>query len=240
MSAVYSRLIRSQTIHSSRFIHRSFSSGGDVPSGGGGGGRSGSGVAGATSTKLLSQLLKFMEGIGGGASNSVILATNRPQELDPALLSRCAASVRFELPSAEQRLAIWRRYAKQLSPEDLQELAEDSEGMAGRDIKRSAELAERRHTAGLQRSGLLSSEDDVTPPPIEQYLHALEERQDGVLAMQSGAAAAAASSQQRAAATGSNRGGGGHQASPRDRGSKQQQRQAQAQAEERRGDRIRI
>ena len=48
-----------------------------------------------------------------------------------------------------------------------------------------AELAERRHTAELQRQGVMRPEL-VTPPPVSLYVQALEERAGGVLALQSG------------------------------------------------------
>jgi len=62
---------------------------------------------------LLSTFLKFLEGMQGATGTTVILATNRPQVLDAALLSRCGAVVDFPLPNASQRAAIWALYAKQ-------------------------------------------------------------------------------------------------------------------------------
>jgi SpoVK/Ycf46/Vps4 family AAA+-type ATPase len=62
---------------------------------------------------LLSTFLKFLEGMQGATGTTVILATNRPQVLDAALLSRCGAVVEFPLPNARQRAAIWALYAKQ-------------------------------------------------------------------------------------------------------------------------------
>ena len=59
--------------------------------------------------KLLSSLLKWLEGMEGGAQRSVILASNRAEQLDPALLSRCAGTVALELPDARQRRAILQR-----------------------------------------------------------------------------------------------------------------------------------
>jgi SpoVK/Ycf46/Vps4 family AAA+-type ATPase len=141
------------------------------------------GTTSSIGSKLLSQVLKFVEGIAGGARNSVIFATNRPQELDPALLSRCAASVRFELPDAAQRAAIVKRYAKQLSDDDVGAVVARSDGMSGRDIKRAAEVAERRHAAALQRAGV-TDPAAATPPPLAEYVAALEERAAGVLALQ--------------------------------------------------------
>lgn len=141
------------------------------------------GATSSISSKLLSQLLKFIEGVQGGASNSVILATNRPDDLDPALLSRCAATVQFDLPGDAQRAAIWQRYAKQLAPAETAAAVRASAGMSGRDIKRACEVAERRHVAELQRAGI-TDPSRVTPPPLALYTRALEERSEGVLALQ--------------------------------------------------------
>lgn len=169
--------------------------------------------------KLLSQMLTFLEGIQGSNSNvTVILATNRPGELDPALLSRCASSITFRLPDERQRDAIWQRYAKHLSKEQRAVLVEESEGTSGRDIKKAAELAERRHTAAVLRqrereggtageagrggaadttaaaggggataAGAKASSSaaeplSLSPPTLDEYLEAVEERLDSGLA----------------------------------------------------------
>jgi SpoVK/Ycf46/Vps4 family AAA+-type ATPase len=117
------------------------------------------------------KMLRFMEGMTGAAKVSIIFASNRPgrvnlrtldeyapsfytraEDLDSALLSRCAGVVRFELPTAEQRRQIWRFYAKQYTDDSassaasattdqvtwspLDRLVMQTEGMTARDIKR--------------------------------------------------------------------------------------------------------
>lgn len=142
----------------------------------------------------------------GQADHSVIFASNRADQLDPALLSRCASSVTFDLPDDAQRAAIWKRYAKHLKSEEIERLVQESEGFSGRDVKRVCEVAERRHCAALQRAGVLppppsqsSGEpkepnisggssasvmrDRITPPPITVYVDATEERWEGVLSI---------------------------------------------------------
>jgi len=42
----------------------------------------------------------------------VICATNRKKDLDPALISRTDITIRFELPDANTRSEIFKRYAK--------------------------------------------------------------------------------------------------------------------------------
>ena len=51
--------------------------------------------------------------------SQVIFATNRKKDLDMALLSRCSVVLPFELPNHEARSAIWRLFAKQLTPEEV-------------------------------------------------------------------------------------------------------------------------
>jgi SpoVK/Ycf46/Vps4 family AAA+-type ATPase len=65
--------------------------------------------------RLLGVLLRFIDGFQ--ATDSIIVAaTNRKQDLDAAMLSRCDAIVRFDLPDAECRAAILKLYATHLSP----------------------------------------------------------------------------------------------------------------------------
>jgi ATP-dependent 26S proteasome regulatory subunit len=64
--------------------------------------------------RLLGVLLRFIDGFT--ATDSIIVAaTNRKQDLDAAMLSRCDAIVKFDLPNPECRAAILKLYAAQLS-----------------------------------------------------------------------------------------------------------------------------
>ena len=53
--------------------------------------------------RLLGVLLRQLDGFGPQSKSIVVGATNRRQDLDPALLSRFDASVTFGLPSEENR-----------------------------------------------------------------------------------------------------------------------------------------
>lgn len=53
--------------------------------------------------RLLGVLLRQMDGFGPQSRSIIIGATNRRQDLDPALLSRFDASVTFGYPSEECR-----------------------------------------------------------------------------------------------------------------------------------------
>lgn len=64
----------------------------------------------------------------------LICATNRKQDLDPAMLSRIDMSIPFNLPDAQSRTAIFKRYAKHLTEENREMLAAQTEGFSGRNI----------------------------------------------------------------------------------------------------------
>lgn len=64
----------------------------------------------------------------------LICATNRKQDLDPAMLSRIDLSIPFNLPDIQSRTAIFQRYAKHLTEEDRQMLAQQTDGFSGRNI----------------------------------------------------------------------------------------------------------
>ena len=53
----------------------------------------------------------------------LICATNRKQDLDPAMLSRIDLSINFALPDKQSRAAIFSRYAKHLTNEERLKLA---------------------------------------------------------------------------------------------------------------------
>jgi hypothetical protein len=140
--------------------------------------------------KILSQFLRFLEGFSGSARNVTILATNKANALDPALLSRCAANIRFPAPSRAQRKEIFALYAKHLPPEALQTLSEGSEGMTGRDIKRICEVVERRHVGELLRARPKQSDPggpkSPALPPLTTYLQALLDRRRRLVGIGSG------------------------------------------------------
>ena len=56
--------------------------------------------------RLLGVLLRQLDGYGPRGRSIVVGATNRRQDLDPALLSRFDAHVSFGLPSADSRCGV--------------------------------------------------------------------------------------------------------------------------------------
>jgi SpoVK/Ycf46/Vps4 family AAA+-type ATPase len=125
--------------------------------------------------RVLSVLLRNLQGIAQSEHVLVIGATNRAQDLDRALRSRFNRVVRFELPSAPERLEIFRLYASHLASEHLEALAENSQGKSGRDIEDVCSEAERRWAHQL-----IAEKAEPSAPPFDQYVEALASKRQHV------------------------------------------------------------
>jgi Holliday junction resolvasome RuvABC ATP-dependent DNA helicase subunit len=99
------------------------------------------------SRRILSTLLRKIDGFESDGEVLLICATNRSKDLDPALLSRLDLSIKFDLPDERMRSLIFQRYAKHLSQADLEELGKLSLDLSGRDIADICKDAERRWAA---------------------------------------------------------------------------------------------
>ena len=86
----------------------------------------------------VNYLLQRVEAFGG----ITILTTNLDQSIDPALMRRLAAHVKFWPPEHDERLALWRSMlggAVPLSPDiDFEELATRFPEMTGANIRNAA------------------------------------------------------------------------------------------------------
>ncbi|KAH8958947.1 hypothetical protein BDL97_06G054400 [Sphagnum fallax] len=78
--------------------------------------------------RMLSVLLRQMDGFEQDKRIVVIAATNRKQDLDPALLSRFDTSVAFNLPDQSTREEIASQYARHLTSTELKAFGSASEG----------------------------------------------------------------------------------------------------------------
>jgi ATPase family associated with various cellular activities (AAA) len=116
--------------------------------------------------RILSVLLRNIDGFIPTEKTILIGATNRKADLDPALLSRFDISIEFPLPDVNERQAIFANYAMHLSPEELTTLSQRAEGLSGRDIKNLCERTERRLASELIAKG----QDLAKPPTLEMYL----------------------------------------------------------------------
>ena len=126
-----------------------------------------------TSRRILSTLLRKIDSFESTTDVLLICATNRKKDLDVAVLSRIDLSIKFESPDRMSRTAIFQRYAKQLSKEELEMLGEKSEGLSGRNINDICKDAERRWASKIIRKEVSSK-----LPNIEQYLVSLENRKN--------------------------------------------------------------
>jgi len=116
--------------------------------------------------RVLSVLLRNIDGFNPNEKTILIGATNRKKDLDPALLSRFDTNIEFPLPDTKERQVIFGNYATHLSEEGLVMLAQEAEGLSGRDIKNLCERTERSWA-----SKLISDEASVTnAPSLNNYL----------------------------------------------------------------------
>ena len=123
--------------------------------------------------RVLSVLLRKIDGFEPNNRAIMIGATNRKEDLDPALISRFDASVYFHLPNLEERIAIFGNYAQHLSTNELERIGQESEGVSGRNIKDICEQSERKWA-----SKILRKEELVEIPPLAEYLKSLKSRKD--------------------------------------------------------------
>ncbi len=93
-----------------------------------------------TMNAVVGVFLRVLEYFNG----LLFLTTNRVDDIDEAIVSRCIALIRFHPPHRDDRRAIWRVMAEQfelaLAPELVDELADTFPGASGRDIKGLAKL----------------------------------------------------------------------------------------------------
>jgi SpoVK/Ycf46/Vps4 family AAA+-type ATPase len=119
--------------------------------------------------RVLSVLLRKIDGFNSAGKTILIGATNRKGDLDPALLSRFDTSINFPLPNQLERQSIFENYAKHLGREELESIAKASENLSGRDIKNLCERAERSWVTKI-----ISGETELKLPPSSQYRSLLQ------------------------------------------------------------------
>lgn len=114
--------------------------------------------------RILSVLLRRLDGISSVSNTITIGATNRKNDLDHALISRFDQTILFPLPNGKERAAIFGNYAKHLKKEELLEIAKHGKGLSGRNIKDICEYTERRWVRRIILKKLKPS-----VPPAEYY-----------------------------------------------------------------------
>ncbi|WOK96380.1 katanin p60 ATPase-containing subunit A1-like isoform X1 [Canna indica] len=132
--------------------------------------------------RILSVILRQIDGFEQENKVVVIAATNRKQDLDPALISRFDSMISFSLPDQQTREEIAAQYAKHLLKTELIMLASATEGMSGRDIRDVCQQAERHWASKLIRGQVpKDAEGKQKLPPIQEYLQCAKQRQEALL-----------------------------------------------------------
>ncbi|XP_076900474.1 26S proteasome regulatory subunit 6B homolog [Bidens hawaiensis] len=132
--------------------------------------------------RILSVILRQIDGFEQDKKVVVIAATNRKQDLDPALLSRFDSMITFGLPDNQTRQEIAAQYAKHLTKIELAEFAAAKIRMSGRDIRDVCQQAERRWASKVIRGQVQKDEDGSSLPPLQEYLESASERHKVLLA----------------------------------------------------------
>jgi transitional endoplasmic reticulum ATPase len=125
----------------------------------------------------VNQLLAEIDGVSGQRGVFVIGATNRPDQLDPALLrgGRLSRTIVLGLPDEAGRLAMLRLHTARMPTVgvSLEELARRTDGFSPADLK---SLAQEAALAAMTRSGA----DDPTPAVThEDFLEAVARHRSG-------------------------------------------------------------
>ncbi|MBW7858630.1 MAG: ATP-binding protein [Leptonema sp. (in: Bacteria)] len=121
--------------------------------------------------RVLSVLLRKIDGFDSKPGILTIAATNRAADLDRALLSRFDTIIRFPMPNSNERAAILRQYIHHLPDQELVKLAELAEGLSGRNLKDICQMAERRWARNL-----ILKQEPVSPPPVNLYSELIQDK----------------------------------------------------------------
>jgi len=119
--------------------------------------------------RILSVLLRKLDGIDSAEKTITIGATNRISDLDPALLSRFDQIIRFPYPDETERASIFQGYARHLTAEECSHLGLRTQDCTGRNIKDICELTERRWARKI-----ILKEMEVSPPPFDYYRQSVQ------------------------------------------------------------------
>ncbi|XP_057513919.1 uncharacterized protein LOC130795729 isoform X1 [Actinidia eriantha] len=126
--------------------------------------------------RILSVLLRQIDGFEQEKKVVVIAATNRKQDLDPALISRFDSMITFGLPDQQTRQEILAQYAKHLTKSELVEFAKVTEQMSGRDIRDVCQQAERRWASKIIRGQAHKDAEHGSLPPLLEYVESAMDR----------------------------------------------------------------
>lgn len=131
--------------------------------------------------RILSVLLRQIDGFEQDKKVVVIAATNRKQDLDPALISRFDSMITFDLPDHQNRQEIAAQYAKHLTKAELAKLATTTEEMSGRDIRDVCQQAERLWASKIIRGQMTKDGEQACLPPLQEYIESATNRRKSLL-----------------------------------------------------------
>ncbi|KAK0578038.1 hypothetical protein LWI29_004057 [Acer saccharum] len=132
--------------------------------------------------RILSVLLRQIDGFEQDKKVVLIAATNRKQDLDPALISRFDSMITFGLPDLQNRQEIAAQYAKHLTKPELVELATVTEEMSGRDIRDVCQQAERSWASKIIRGQTTKDGEQTSLPMLQEYIESANNRRKALLA----------------------------------------------------------
>ncbi|KAL4628278.1 hypothetical protein ACB092_05G225600 [Castanea dentata] len=134
--------------------------------------------------RILSVLLRQIDGFEQDKKVVVIGATNRKQDLDLALISRFDSMINFGLPDQQNRQEITAQYAKHLTKPELDEVARVTEEMSGRDIRDVCQQAERSWASKIIRGQASKDGEPVSlRPPLQEYIESAITRRKALLSV---------------------------------------------------------
>lgn len=125
------------------------------------------------SRRVLSVLLRKIDGMDSKPGVLTIGATNRREDLDGALLSRFDTIIHFPMPNAAERSLIFKRFANHLDVDELMIIGKKSDGLSGRNIEDICEFVERKWARKL-----LKENKNASAPVADLYIAALENRRE--------------------------------------------------------------
>jgi len=121
------------------------------------------------SRRLLSVLLRKIDGLETRSNIITVGATNRPQDLDSALLSRFDSILEFDEPTHIDIVELLKFFAKQLTPNAAESLAKAMLGLSVRAIRDVCLKAERT----LAREQIDKNQTNLVAPTLEYYSRTL-------------------------------------------------------------------
>ena len=128
--------------------------------------------------RVKSEILQQMSGVFTSSTDRVVvvMATNHPEHIDPAVLRRLEKRIYVGMPTHGDRATILRQFASKnkhsLSDADFDEIARRTEGYSGSDLRRLAREAAMRPVEQMILQNKATTE--IPNIAIDDYMAALE------------------------------------------------------------------